>query len=169
MDGIDSNLSDLLEESIEIELSVSDLYSFFSDFFNEDQEFWWKLSLEEKNHAALLKSGRLYLKQNILPAEILYEGLQELRDINKHIKETLDEWLLKRPAMEEAYQLALTTEETAAELHFQRILEVETGQKTMQNRIIKIFQNLNLGDKDHAVRIRVLMVARGLSPKNWNN
>ena len=60
------SLPQLLEESIKLELNVSKLYGIFSSAFPEDADFWKKLSLEEENHAVLIKLVRVnfYLLTN---------------------------------------------------------------------------------------------------------
>jgi len=65
---MDDNLTKLLEEAILLELHVSKLYLLFSKLFPEDADFWWQICLEEKNHAALLKSGKtLFCHRNFFP------------------------------------------------------------------------------------------------------
>jgi len=48
----------LLDESIQLELNLAKLYTLFNDHFEEDEEFWWQLSMEERSHAALLQQER---------------------------------------------------------------------------------------------------------------
>ena len=47
---------EILDQFIGLELSVADLYTLFYNTFPEDEKFWWTLLLEEKNHAALIRS-----------------------------------------------------------------------------------------------------------------
>ena len=58
---------------------------------------------------------------------------------------------------EKAFNLALKTEESAGEIHFQHAMT-----KSTDSRILQIFQNLNQGDKDHAIRIRAYMKEKGI-------
>lgn len=162
MNAKNQELSELLEESIKVEISVADLYSLYTHIFEEDKDFWWRMSNEEKNHAALLKSGRLYLQQDILPMDLLYHGLSTLEDINRQLNLKIEEWKKTAPSKETAYQYALELEESASELHFQKILETEKLADSFDSKVLTIFKNLALGDKDHAIRIRVLMDGLGL-------
>ena len=56
---MDKELSRILDESIQLELNVADLYLSFCHAFAEDKDFWSHLAEEEGNHAALLRSGKL--------------------------------------------------------------------------------------------------------------
>ena len=44
---MNKKLSQLIDESIKLELNVAKIYMFFSDTFPEDSNFWWQLGLEE--------------------------------------------------------------------------------------------------------------------------
>ncbi len=118
---MDNETSKLLDESIEIELNVSKLYILYSNIFSEDKDFWWKIALEEQNHAALLKSGKKYLKFGILPEEAVYHDLKKLLESNSKIKSLIEDYEKRPPSMEEAYRAALRLEESASELWFQKL------------------------------------------------
>lgn len=152
------NLSRLLESSIEFELNASRLYMLYSEAFADDNSFWWQLAMEEKNHAALLKSGRLYLGKGILPDDIVGTNLAAMDEANAGVLQITDNWRVSPMGRDEAYRFALRLEESAVELHFQHLLDKKTDEK-----VIKIFQNLNRNDRDHADRIRLLMESRGIA------
>ena len=44
-----------IDESIQLELNVAELYKIFNQEFQEDAYFWRALSEEEENHANLIK------------------------------------------------------------------------------------------------------------------
>ncbi|MCG6533786.1 MAG: hypothetical protein L7F78_03655, partial [Syntrophales bacterium LBB04] len=48
----------VVDEAVTLELNISELYLYFYHSFPDDSDLWWKLALEEKNHGALLRSGR---------------------------------------------------------------------------------------------------------------
>ena len=148
-----SDVLALLEEAISLELNVSRLYKKFFDC-DEDSEFWWRLMLEEKNHAALLKTGKDYFLK-MLPSEILPESLNELVEANKTIKELIDS--KDTPSRAEKFKIALKLEESAGEIHFQNAMQKETSEK-----VLSLFQKLNEDDKDHAERIRQYMDENGI-------
>lgn len=154
---MDNDISKLLDESIEIELNVSKLYLLYSNIFSEDKDFWWTIALEEQNHAALLKSGKKYLEFGILPEETVYHDLKKLVESNSEIKSLIEDYEKRHPLMEEAYRNALRLEESAAELWFQKIMGTDSDSK-----IIKIFQGLNSMNKNHAERIKSLMLKQGI-------
>lgn len=145
----------LLRRSVELELNVSDLYSLYSRLYEEDIDFWWKISIEEKNHAALLRSGEQYLTLGIFPREVLLSKLDVIEEANRDIKENIRKFRDEPPDWETAYRYALFLENSAAELHFQDMMTEETP-----NRVLKIFQSLAGNDKDHARRIHALIQSR---------
>jgi rubrerythrin len=151
-------LFQVLEEAIELELNVAELYLFFSYHFPEDNDFWWKLALEEKNHAALLKSGQQYfVEANLFPEEILSCKLDILIRINQKIKNFITKFQETPPCRETALQVALELEQSAGEVHFQTAMEILPTSKALE-----MFQYLNRDDKDHAARIQAYMQTRGL-------
>ncbi len=43
---MNKKLSQLIDESIKLELNVAKIYMFSSETFSEDSDFWWQLGLE---------------------------------------------------------------------------------------------------------------------------
>ncbi|MCK4910835.1 MAG: hypothetical protein KAR83_04305 [Thermodesulfovibrionales bacterium] len=148
---------ELLEASIHLELQVSELYLLYSETFQQDRDFWWKMALEEKNHAALLKSGRLYLDMGMFPDELIHGKIEVLNDANSRLEELLKEFRSSPPPMDVAYRHALDIETSAAELYYQREMD-----RASENKIALIFKGLNKDDKDHARRIESLMSSLGM-------
>ena len=64
---------------------------------------------------------------------------------------------MSAPSREIAFSLALKTEMSAGEIHFQSAMKKDTDSKAL-----KLFQKLNQDDKDHAKRIRAYMKEKGL-------
>ena len=148
------DLQQLIEESTRVELNVAKVYLGFHRRFHEDANFWWKIALEEENHAALLLSGELYfLDAGMFPAELVETSLATLKDLNReleHIISDMEKHPLSRTA---AFNLAIKLEESAGEIHFQHAMhEIEHPSES-----IKLFQSLNEADVDHADRIRNYM------------
>ena len=74
-------LSQLIDESIKLELNIADVYMFFYNTFPEDSDFWWEMALEEKGHANLIKSGRdTFLGK--FPPKLLAPSVQTLNNSN---------------------------------------------------------------------------------------
>jgi hypothetical protein len=66
-DNTNDNRKRMLEESVQLELNFGKLYSIFADLFSEDCGFWWRLGIEENNHASLLRSGIIFLESEVFP------------------------------------------------------------------------------------------------------
>lgn len=155
---MDENFGALVEESINLELNMAALYLVFHKLFPEDADFWWTLVLEEKNHAALIRSGKdSFMAVDKFPSDLISDSLQELKDTNGRIALFLKRCEVDPPSREEAFGLAVELERSAGELHFQEFMEKETGSK-----IDEIFRQLNKDDKDHERRIRLYMKRNGI-------
>jgi hypothetical protein len=148
----------IIDESIKLELHVADLYYLFHDLFLEDAAFWWGLALEEKGHAALIRSG----KENFepfgkFPHDLLGPVLKELIDTNNILDSLIKKYEETSLSREEAFNIAFEIENSAGELHFQKFMK-----KTVGSNIDKIFRQLNKDDLDHAKRISSYMSSHGL-------
>ena len=151
-------LSEIVEESIKLELNVADIYNYFSTIFPEDTDFWQKLCSEEENHANLIKSGRdVLLSCDEFPSEVLAPTLQELIETNNKLISLLKDFKGNPPSRESALTIAIFLEESAGEIHFQHAMD---AQSTSVN--LEIFQDLNKDDMDHARRIREYMNSSGI-------
>ena len=154
-------LTHLVEESIQIELNVAELYMLFKAVFPEDADFWWRLALEEKNHAALVRSIKeSFLPVGVLPDKLLSSSLQELRKVNAKILDLIVKFRNSPPSRGESFRIAFELEESAAEIHFQEFME-----NAPSSTIEEMFQKLNKDDKDHAARIRSYMEKQGVPEK----
>ena len=152
------SLPQLLEESIKLELNVSELYKIFSSAFPEDADFWKKLSLEEENHAVLIKLVKVeLLSSDEFPSEILSSSLENLIEANNRLFSLLKEYKDNPPSREKAFNVALSIEESAGEIHYQNATKM-----TSDLEYIKTFQRLNKDDKDHSERIRKYMSNKGI-------
>ncbi len=150
--------SEIIDASIELELTVADLYFLFYESFPEDSDFWWKMSLEEKSHAAILRSGKESFEPiNIFPHELVYNSLSDLKNTIKSIREKIKEIKNNPISREEAFELAIEIEQTAGEHHYQEFMT-----KTQNEPIIKLFQKLNGADKDHIQKLLNYMAEKGM-------
>lgn len=142
-----------LDESIQLEVNVSDLYQLFYVKFPEDSEFWWKLSLEEVNHAALIRSiNDLFLPEKILPQGVIQMQILELHQVNQSIKERISRYKIIAPTRFEAFSYAHELEISAGEAHYEMFMN-----EIPESNVEKIFQKLNGEDKNHARRIAEYM------------
>lgn len=143
------HLIEKIEESINLELNMSSLYTIFYDLFPEDHEFWWRLVLEEKNHAALFRSGLDSIEQtNRFPHDLLISNIDALKNKNKYILNLIMHYKSSPPSREEAFNIALILESTDALLHYENFM-----MRNSDILIDKIYQQLNKADKNHAARI----------------
>lgn len=148
----------IVEEATFLELNVAQLYLYFHHKFPGDSAFWWQLALEEKNHAALLRSGWEHLiKAGRFPAEVVPDALNPLVAVNKRLETILAEVKERIPSREEAFRLAIQLEESAGEIHFETFTKMPP--KTPDGQM---FQMLNQDDKDHARRLRDYAKAKGI-------
>lgn len=137
-----------LRESIKLELNASKLYLLFSEYNEEDNDFWWKLSIEESNHAALLKSGINYINVDKFPIELLPKNIDNVIKVNNQFDDIINDYKTN-PSREKSFEIAIKLEESAGESHYENIMNTDTD-----NRIIKIFQQLNTDDNNHVNRIK---------------
>jgi len=157
-------VSELIEESIQLELNVGELYLLFCHAFPDDTDFWWGLCVEEKNHAALIRSIKEgFMPVGILPDELLSSSVGKVREANTGLVTLIARFKTASPSREEAFSIAHALEESAGEIHFQTFMEKETG-----SPIDQVFQRLNRADKDHATRIRSYMEKHGIESPRRN-
>lgn len=159
---MDSEISKLIEEAIELELNVSELYLFFFNTFKVDSSFWWKLAIEEKNHAALLKSlDNLTKHLSEFPIPMELDSINDLRDSNQRLHKLMHIYKESPPSREEAFNLAYDLEQSSGEKQFQKIAVDDSD-----SQVIKIFKQLNQSDVNHANRIRDYMKIHGIQFKS---
>ena len=156
-EAMNTELEKLIDEAILLEMNVADIYDLFHRTFKQDSEFWWKLVMEEKNHAALLKTVK---KMNdvdvIIPPELLPESITELQKTNQMIRQYMEE-TEARPNRARAFQIAYELENSAGELHYDSFMHADTSSIPG-----KLFKRLNGDDIDHARRIRQYMTQQGI-------
>jgi len=146
-------IKQFLDESIQLELNLSDLYQLFYAKFPEDSEFWWQLSLEEVNHAALIRSiNDIFLPENILPHGVIQTQNSELHQLNSSVRERISRYKTDTPSRYEAFFYAYELENSAGEAHYESFMNEIPG-----SNVEKIFQKLNGDDKNHAARIEHYM------------
>ncbi len=150
----------VIEESIRIELQVAELYLLFFNYLPQDKGFWWKIALEEKNHAALIRSI-LHLSEELqeFPEDMFSSSLVELVETNSVLISLIEKFAAEPPDRETAFNTALEIEESAGELHYQGFMENE---KDSNMKIAEIFRQLNREDKDHSIRIRAYMLKNNI-------
>jgi rubrerythrin len=142
---------DALYLAIELELMASQIYMYFHEKFTEEKDFWWELVIEEKNHAALLRSVIPIYEINkeailkFLPSrELLEETLLKLKEMYTDIQK-------RDLTLKEAFELAYFLENSAGEAHFQKFLE---GEAAPSNDVEMVIQQLGRDDILHAERVK---------------
>jgi len=132
---------------IELELNASRLYLTFCNLIEEDYHFWWRLSNEEMNHAALLKTAIEFAKLNDLPY-IITENINEVKELNNQFDNIIEDFK-KNPNRQKAFEIALEIESSAGESHYQEFMDINSD-----NKIVQILQQLNKEDEHHFDRIK---------------
>lgn len=141
---------EFLDQAIRIEINMSELYRDYAKLFPDDEKFWRQLAKEESEHAALLGLAKELADK--FPPEILQGTLDTLLEMNGKIRDTIEEYRQNRPSRKEAYSYAVELEQSAYEVHYQRMMDSDAESEAM-----KRFQSLNVYDKDHAKRILLLL------------
>jgi len=148
----------LIEKAIELELQIAELYIQFHKLFPSDASFWWKLAIEEKNHAALLKTLKEMKDSHLeIPSDFYPEGAEALEESNQRISKVWDEFE-ENPDRHLALRTAYEIENSAGELHYDSFAKSEST-----SQVATVFRQLNGSDIDHARRIRDYMKGLGLS------
>jgi rubrerythrin len=155
---MDKELSRILDETIQLELNVADLYLSFGQAFSEDKDLWSDLAVEEKNHAALLRSGKLEsLDKGHFPAKALTTNLDALIKVNKEIKALVKEHQRKPPSRASAFETAIKVEESTGEIDFSCFMRQQANSSAAI-----LFHRVNREDRDHARRLRNYMREKGI-------
>jgi len=150
---MDYDFNNMIDESMALELNVGKLYRVFRDCFPDDAPFWRQLSLEENNHAALLRT----LKSTPLPVdkysvESLSVSVDDLRHTISGLTKYIDKFRDTPPSRSDAFNMSLEIERSIGEIHFQVFVQEKAKSQTHA-----VFQQLNKEDKDHAERIQRYM------------
>ncbi len=144
-----TNIVELLKASIKLELQIADIYKLYYDLFPDDQEFWWRLVIEEEGHAALLRSGKEhYLPANSFPEKILSPSISKVLNANNMVNDYIVKIKTDPPSREEAFSTAYYLEHSVGELSYQAFME-----KLPETKLESIFQKLNVDSKNHADRV----------------
>lgn len=153
---MDTKLALVVDASIQLELNVADLYAIFHETFPQHAAFWWKLRIEERNHAALIRTAKdQFDPVGKFPAELISTKLQELSACNNMLVDLIVKYQAAPPNESEAFSVAFELEQSAGEMHYQKFMEQELDSNS---KLSRIFQQLNEHDKDHAERVRTYMV-----------
>jgi len=151
------SLEQFIDEAIQLELNAAAIYTIFSEAIPEDANFWATLAWEEKNHAAVLKTGKdVLMPLDQFPVEILPDVIQVLIDTNKWLDSLKEGFSKCRLDRKTAFSTAVKIESSAGEQHFQRVMESSTD-----SHFIKILQELCEDDINHLNRIREYMKSCG--------
>jgi ferritin len=150
-----------LDESIQLELNLATLYTIFHDSFEEDEDFWWELAMEERGHASLLQQEKKQpQRKEFFPENLLATDLQSLIDTNKKIETLISRYKGTLPSRTDALHTARELEMAAGESHFQQFLDSPTNSPAAN-----IFKQLNQEDCDHAARILQYIQANHIEQK----
>jgi CheY-like chemotaxis protein len=154
-------LEQFIDEAIQLELNIAEIYYIFAAAIPEDANFWATLAWEEKNHASVLKTGKeILLPMDKFPLEILPNVIQTIVDTNRWLNSLKEEFAENKPDRETAFAIAIKIEGSAGEQHFQRVME-----NPSDSTIVKILQGLCEDDLHHLSRVHEYMKAGGETKK----
>jgi len=143
----------VIDQSIRLEQNVAELYLLFSKIFPEDASFWWQFCLEERNHAALIRSAKEYFAQvDRLPERLFCADVKLLEETNSRLRSLLVRYRENAPDRTEAFNCAVSIENSAGELHYQAFMHWPP-----ESKVDEVLSKLNRDDKDHAERLCAYM------------
>jgi len=146
---MDKKITEILNESIRQELLVSGFYGLFETIFQEDSEFWYKLSQEELNHSAILQAERdEFYEAGLLPEELVLTDSKALQEQNILLSDFLDILKKSPPSIEQAFSIGFCLEEAITETIFRSCLE-----EYPETRALRVFQSMVGEEREHIERI----------------
>ncbi len=148
---METDFLQLIQISVELELNLSKLYRMFHLLLPQDSELWWQLSIEEMNHASLIRTGER-LPENHFPADLLCKDVGALDATIREIQDILIKYQNESLSRETAFELALQFEEEGEDIHFQLAMTTESSDEWIEK-----FKDLNRSDMDHKKRIKEYM------------
>ena len=144
----ENNYEILFEKCISLELAIAEMYTLFAEHTKDDRDFWKKLSLEEENHAELLKTGKLITELGKFPKGMIPESVTEMDAALDHVSNAKVSFS-QQPDRFYAFEIAYTIENSIGEAHLQHYLNLKADEQTKE-----LFKKLNKADIDHANRIK---------------
>lgn len=149
-----TTVSELLEQSINLEKGIGELYYLFSTYHPEDKKFWTRLAKEEQKHANVLEGLRPWAAMGGNIDKYLLLDFHELKARNIAIRKVIQQIRKEHPSREFAFNIAYQLELTASEIHYQKIITQDT-----ENKLLISMQELSGADKDHLKRIKKMMAS----------
>ena len=152
------DVSEKIVMASRLESRIGDLYLEFSRRFTEDRDFWWQLSLEEKNHASILESGRAsFVPINAFPEKLIPPDLSELSEMEHQLDAIFEE--LSNYSRETAFEKALELEKWTVEFYYQQAMDEKQPDPYLSN-----FQLLNRESGNHIKRIHTYLSSNNVQP-----
>jgi len=143
---------EIINESIDLEKNVAELYRLFHELFPVDRDFWWTLYNEELNHASILKVCLDFIRTGLGCEDMIYPDIHELKYLNSELVRKRREYAETPPDKKTAYRYAIHIESMAYEMHYNDVMNNE-----YPSEVVEVFKKLNGDDKDHAERIQKLL------------
>jgi rubrerythrin len=137
---------------IEYELLISEIYMKFAHLNQEDADLWWKLAIEEKGHASILKSGKdAFAPLNMFPEEFLKLSLEKMEEELHKMQHLLDK--IKSHPEKFSQIIALKTAIALENKTIEKLFE-DLMNRNPEDQALKIFQKLNSETRAHAQRLQ---------------
>jgi hypothetical protein len=141
-----------LDIAVAVELSMGRLYRRLAGNFPEHADVWWRISMEEMNHASLLRAAKDLIPFGVNAQDFPLGAERDLRDLQQKI-ETADSEIeageLDQPG---AYERALALEYAVGEQGLQPQAYLDQS-----NPLGRILRRLHSETDDHSAIIRGLL------------
>lgn len=147
------HIFELIDYAVKVEKLVSDMYLLFSELFEINRDFWWKMGQEEMNHASIIESAKIFLRANILPYDALFDDLDSMKNTISQLETQLAKWHENTPDENECVKFALELEKSGQEFYFDSIVHHHKA----NNKIHEIFQKLSKDEESHIVKMNNLL------------
>jgi hypothetical protein len=147
----------IIDEAIRFERNLASLYLQFLEAFPEDEDLWWKLSIDEQRHASLLETGQK-LFHDEFASEMVIADLDGLRRSNEDL-ESMIRRLGEEPVDRlEAFRIAIRFECDGNEATLFDLLEI--GPSDPASTLV---DSLKREDLVHEQRIRDYAANAGIT------
>lgn len=147
----------VVEEAIRYENNLAALYNLFSSSLPDDADFWWELSVSEKQHASLLKAGQRLFSEEFA-RETMPSDLEVLRASNRSLEATIDRFKQDGPQPEEALRVALGLEGDTNEATLHRLLDIDPSKPARE-----VVDRIERENATHEEQIRAYAGRKGFS------
>jgi len=152
------NVDAVLSACREMETAMADLYDLLAKIHTDVPhmaKLWRKTANEERNHAAQFALA-LYIGNGVV--EAVRVDISIIEGTLRAVHRLREEWMTRPPTVEQALQVAITSEEALVNLHADKIpIFAEESHK-------KLFAAMMAADREHVGRLRQALAVGPSTP-----